>query len=300
MTAVTLLTLPGQCRNRILHFCLLQHMWVVVDSSKSDAPSLLRTCKQLRKEGTMMFYRENTFLLLLRNLALPQGHWIHSVAKVSNKPVITRIREQDKLPGSPLRWLSDFYNNETRIQWVPFRPGSAIRSKHTLVDVLRYGFLIASVLKAQRQKKEGTGRDEEDKRTQRSAELVLEVWCETAKRARTLGGYLRGCDKEFYKRIMELFDKYHYSPRNDFSLESTQAKIISEGAFGIIDIMQDDDWQVVQRVLRYWVQTMHMRSAQWLCTGGGKLLGTERRGPRRQNPHWLRERKGRTRQQRFV
>jgi hypothetical protein len=300
MMVVALLTLPKDCRNRILHFCLLQHTWVVVKSSTSDAPGLLRTCTQLRKEGTMMFYRENTFLLLLRNLALPQGHWIHGVAEVSNKPVITRICEQNKSPGSPQRWLSDFYNDKTRIQWVSFRPGSATRSNHPSINVLRYGFLIASVLKAQSQEKEGKGSEEEENRRQRSADLVLEVWCETAKRARTLGGYLRGCDKEFYKRIMELFDKYHYSPRNDFSLESTQAKIISEGAFGIIDIMQDDDWQVVQRVLRYWVQTMHMRSAQWLCTGGGKLLGTERRGPRRQNPHWLRERKGRTRQQRFV
>jgi hypothetical protein len=295
MMAVTLLTLPEHCRNRILQFCLLQHMWVVVDPSKSDAPGLLRTCTQLRKEGTMMFYRENTFLLLLRNLALPQGHWIHGVAKVSNKPVITRIREQDKPPGSPLRWLSDFYNNETRIQWVPFRPFSAIRSRHPSVNVLRYGFLIASVLKAQRRKKEGTRRDEEDKKTQRSAELVLEVWCEMAKSAGILGRYLRGCDKDFYKRIMESFDRYHYSPRSHFSLDNTQARIIFEGAFGIIDIMQDDDWQVVQQVLGYWIQTIYMRSAQWLYASSGKLVGTERCGPRRQDPHWLRERKKRIR-----
>ncbi|KAM0699424.1 hypothetical protein Q7P36_000426, partial [Cladosporium allicinum] len=243
MTAITLLTLPEHCRNRILHFCLLQHTRIIVESSKSAAPGLLRTCTQLRKEGIMMFYRENTFLLLLRDLALPQGHWIHGVAKVSNKAVITRIREQDKSPGSPLRWLSDFNNDKTRVQWVPFRPGSATRSKHPSLNALRYGFLIASVLKAQRREKEGKD-SEEDMKRQRSAELVLEVWCETAKRAQTLGRYLRGCDKEFYKRIMESFDKYHYSPRNHFSPESAQAKIVFEGAFGIIDIMQEDDWQV--------------------------------------------------------
>ena len=164
----------------------------------------------------------------------------------------------------------------------------------------RYGFLIVSVLKAQRQKKKRTGYDEEDRMRQRSAELVLEVWCQMAERARTLGRYLIGCDKEFHRRMMELFDGYHYNPRNNFSLMSTRVKIISEGAFGIIDIMQDDDWQVVQRVLGYWVQTMHMRTAQWLCAGGGKLLGTERYGPRRQDPHWLRKRKSTTLQECFV
>lgn len=298
--AVTLLTLPENCRNRILHFCLLQHTWVVVNSSKPTAPGLLRTCTQLRKEGTMMFYRENTFLLLLRNLALPQGHWIHGVAHVSNKPVITRVRERKGPPRSPQKWLSAFYNDRTRIQWTPFRPGSTLRSKHSLVNVLGYGFLIASVLKTQRRKIEGKGDDEEDKKRQRSAELVLEVWCETAKRARTLGEHLRGCDGEFYRRAMKSFDKYHYSPRNYSSLEGTQAKTTLEDAFGIIDIMQDDDWQVVQRVLEYWIQTMHVGSVQWLRASGGNVLVTGRCGPRRQDPHWLRSRETITRQERVV
>jgi hypothetical protein len=146
----------------------------------------------------MIFYRENTFLLLLRDLALPQGHWIHGVAKVSNKPVITRIREQDKSPGSPLRWLSDFNKDKTRVQWVPFRPGSATRSKYPSVNALRYGFLIASVLKAQRREKEG--RDaEEDKKRRRSVELVTYLkYC--AKRPKKLGhseGTSEGAIKSF-------------------------------------------------------------------------------------------------------
>jgi hypothetical protein len=248
----------------------------------------------------MMFYRENTFLLMLRSLALPQGHWIHEVAKVSSKPVITRILEQNEPPGSPQKWLSAFYNDKTRIKWVPFRPGSATRSKHSSVNVLRHGFLIASLLKGQRREKEGKGDDAEDKKRQRSAELVLEVWCETAKRARTLGRYLRGCDKVFYKRTMESFDKYHYSPRNDFSPDDTRAKTFFKGAFGIIDIMQDEDWQVVQQLLGYWIQTMYMGSARWLCASGGKVVMTERCGPRRQDRYWLRERKSIKREERFA
>jgi hypothetical protein len=289
--AVTLLTMAEDCRNRILHFCLLQHTWVVVDSTNSDAPGLLRTCTQLRKEGTTMFYKENKFLLMLKNLALPQGHWIHRVADVSNKPVITRIREQKEPPGSPRKWLSAFYNERTRIQWVPFRPGSTARSKHPLVNVLRHGFLIASTLKAQRREKEGKD-IEEDKRRQRSAELVLEVWCETAKRAGTLRHHLRGCEsKEFYRRTMESFDNHHFNLRKDLSPEDARAKIIFEGAFGIVDIMQEDDWQVVQQVLRYWVQTVCGESAERLCVGDGKTLATERSGPRSRDRYCLRARK---------
>jgi hypothetical protein len=289
---VTLLTMPEDCRNHILHFCLLQHTWVVVDPSNSDAPGVLRTCTQLRKEGTVMFYRGNTFLLMLENLALPQGHWIHRVADISSNSIITRLREQREPPGSPQKWLWAFYNDQTRIRWLPFRPGSDTRSKHPLVNVLRHGFLIASLLKAQRQTKEGKGDNEEDKKRRRSAQLVLEVWCETAKRAGTLGQHLRGCKgKEFYRRTMDSFDSYHYNPRNDLSLEGTRAQTIFEAAFGIVDIMQEDDWQVVQQILRYWIQTICRESAERLCVGDGKALATERIGPRRRDPYWLRARK---------
>jgi hypothetical protein len=289
--AVTLLTMPEDCRNRILHFCLLQHQWVIVDSSNFDSPGLLRTCTQLRKEGTVMFYRENTFLLVLGNLALPRGHWIHNFADVSHKPVITRICEQKDPPGSPQRWLSAFYNGKTNIQWIPFRPGSASRSKHPLVNVLRHGFLIASLLKAQRRGKEGKD-VEEDKKRQRSAELVLEVWCKTAKRAGTLGYHLRGREsKDFYKRTIQSLDSYHYNPRKNLSTQGTRAQTIFGGAFCIVDIMQDDDWQVVQQVLRYWIQTVCGESAERLCVDDRKALAMERSGPRHRDPYWLRARK---------
>jgi hypothetical protein len=297
--AATIFTIPELCRNRILQFCLLQHTWVVVDSSDCDAPGLLRTCTQLRKEGTMMFYRENTFLLMLRTLTLPQGHWIHEVAKVSDKPVITRLREQRKHPGSPQKWLSAFYNGKTKIKWIPFRPGSEIRSKHPLVNVLRHGFLIASLLKAQKQEKEGKEGSEEDKQRQRSAELVLELWSETARTAQTLGHHLRGSEgRNLYRKIMESLDVYHYDPSNDLPSEGTRAKAIFDGAFCIADIMQNDDWQVVQQVLRYWIQTMCRESAVRSCVGDNKALETQRRGPRHQNPHWLRARRSITRGER--
>jgi hypothetical protein len=290
--AVTLLTMPEVCRNRILQISLLQQTWVVVDSSHCDAPGLLRTCTQFRQEGTTMFYMENTFLLVLERLALPQGHWIHEVADISKKPVITRIREQKESPGSPNKWLSAFYNGKTKIRWLPFRPGSDTRSKHPLVNVLKDGFLVASLLKAQMQEKRGKGDSEEDKKRQRSAELVLEVWCETARTARTLGHHFRGSEgRDFYTKTMESLNDYHYNPRNDLSLEGTRAKAIFDGAFCIVDIMQDDDWQVVQQVLGYWIQTMCRENTVRLCVGHDEAVVTERSGPRHQNPHWLRARR---------
>jgi len=293
--AVTLLTMPKDCRDLILYFCLLQHTWVVVQSSNPSAPSVLRTCTQLRKEGAKMFYKENTFILMLETLALPQGHWIHEAANISDKPVITRIREQKEPPGSPQKWLSAFYTGETKIRWVPFRPGSDTRSRHPVVNVLRQGFLIASLLKAQSQEKRGKEGSERDKKRQRSAQLVLEIWCETAKRGRTLESRLRGFEhRELYKKIMESLDAYHHDPSNDLSLKNTRARIILGGAFSIADIMEDDDWQVVQQVLRYWLQTIGRESAVRLC------LERKRHGVRRQNSYWLRERKKLTRGERFV
>jgi hypothetical protein len=248
----------------------------------------------------MMFYRENTFLLMLENLALPQGHWIHEVANVSKKPVITRLRKQRDPPGSPHQWLSAFYNGKTKIKRTPFNPGSETRSKHSLVNALRHGFLIASLLQAQKQEKEGKGVSEEDKKRQRSAELVLEVWCETARTAQTLGHYLRGGEgRNLYRKTMESLDGYHYNPRNDLSPEGARAKAIFDGAFCIVDIMQNDDWQVVQQVLRYWIQTMCRESAVRLCIGDDKELATERSGPRHGNPHWLRARRTITHAKRY-
>jgi hypothetical protein len=159
------------------------------------------------------------------------------------------------------------------------------------VNALRHGFSIASLLKAQRRSEEGKGDDEEDKQRQQSAELVLEVWCETAERVQTLGQYFRGRDKDFYRRTIKSFDRYHYSPRNNFSPKEARAKDIFERAFGIIDIMQEYDWQVVQQLLGYWIRTMYVGSSRWLYAGYGEALKTDRHGPRHQDPHWLRMRK---------
>jgi hypothetical protein len=242
-----------------------------------------------------MFYKKNTFVLMLENLALPQGHWIHEVANISDRPVITRIRERKEPPGSPQKWLSKFCTGETKIRWVPFRPGSDTRSRHPVVNVLRQGFLVASLLKAQSQGKRGKEGNERDKKRQRSAQLVLEVWCDTAKRARTLESHLRGFEhRELYKKVMESLDAYHYNPRAVLSLEDTRAQIMLGGAFGIVEIMEDDDWQTVQQVLRYWLQTIGRESAMRTCAE------TERHGPRCQNAYWLRERKQMTHRERFA
>lgn len=286
--ATTFLTIPESCRTRILRLCLLQSTWVVVHPSNSSVPGLLRTCTQLCKEGTMMFYRENTFLLMLEALALPQGHWIHKVADASSRPVFTRLRQDKKSPGNPQKWLSAFYNEETKIQWNPFRPDSGSRSRHTLVNVLRHGFKIAILLKAQKRAKGKRTHKVEQKR-QRCAELILEMWCETAKRAGRLVNHFRGSEGgDFYRRIMETLDNYHCHPRNALAFEDFRAHTLFKGAFAIVDIMQDDDWQVVQQLLRFWIQTISNESVEKLCFDGHKESATRRICPRRRDTYWLR------------
>lgn len=264
--AATLLTIPESCRIRIIRFCLLQHIWIVVDPSNSDTPGLLRTCTQLRKESSTIFYKENTFLLMLETLALPQGHWIHKVADVSSRPVITRLRQEKKL-GNPQKWLSAFYNEHTKIQWIPFRPNSGSRSRHPLVNVLRHGFQIANVLKAQ-QRDNWEKSDDEGQRSRRCAELILQMWCETAKRAGTLGDHLRGREvKESYKKTMEMFHHYHCDLGSSRAFEAARTKSLFEEAFTIVDVMQGNDWRLVKKVLRYWFQTICRESVERLCNG---------------------------------
>ena len=265
--AATLLTILESCRIRIIRFCLLEHIWIVVDQSNSDTPGLLRTCTQLRKEGSTIFYSENTFLLMLETLALPQGHWIHEVANVSSRPVITRLRREKGPLGNPQKWLSAFNSGETKIQWNPFRPNSGSRSKHPLVNVLGHGFQIANVLQAQKREKRGMI-DEADQKKRRRTELILQMWCETAKRARKFGDNLRGCKgKELYRMTMETLNRYHCSSGSSLAFEDARANIPFKEASIIVDVMQCDDWQLVHKVLRYRFQTTCRESAQRLCNG---------------------------------
>jgi hypothetical protein len=55
-----LLELPGELRNRIYQLCLVSNP-IIINSTTFPEPSLLKTCKQVRKEASTIFYGENQF-----------------------------------------------------------------------------------------------------------------------------------------------------------------------------------------------------------------------------------------------
>ena len=64
-----LLELPGELRNRIYRYTLLNNDEAVVeiDHNGIPEPALLLTCKKTRREGGEICYMENTFQLLVLN-----------------------------------------------------------------------------------------------------------------------------------------------------------------------------------------------------------------------------------------
>ncbi|KAI5361512.1 hypothetical protein Slin15195_G126270 [Septoria linicola] len=59
--------LPGELRNRIYRFVLLQPEDIPVTSSGYERPSVLATSKTIRSEGLKIFYLENAFSIFVHN-----------------------------------------------------------------------------------------------------------------------------------------------------------------------------------------------------------------------------------------
>jgi len=62
------LGLPGELRNHIYRLVLLESIDVYVDRSNYKQPPLLRTCRKMRKEALQIFYKENRFMVAVRDL----------------------------------------------------------------------------------------------------------------------------------------------------------------------------------------------------------------------------------------
>jgi hypothetical protein len=74
----SLLGLPGELRNRIWRFALLEDGDITIDVNHHQAPALLRTSRQCRQETAEIFYQENAFLHCIVDLkSEPQpNHWV--------------------------------------------------------------------------------------------------------------------------------------------------------------------------------------------------------------------------------
>ena len=105
-----LLGLPGELRNRIYQFCLVEGV-VDLNSKQFPEPSLLSTCKEVRAEAGSIFYNENKFIITIQDFdAAPivtlhgQGSTIKSM-NVHSLILDIRIRGQPSWDNLEL-WLN--------------------------------------------------------------------------------------------------------------------------------------------------------------------------------------------------
>ncbi|KAK5117159.1 hypothetical protein LTR85_008927 [Meristemomyces frigidus] len=73
-----LLALPPELRDEIYRFALVEEK-IVVDATRHTTPGVLRTCRQIRKEASPIFYRENAFVVVAMDLRapVPVQHWFN-------------------------------------------------------------------------------------------------------------------------------------------------------------------------------------------------------------------------------
>ncbi|KAK4611195.1 uncharacterized protein CLAFUR5_13878 [Fulvia fulva] len=64
-----LLGVPGELRNRIYRYVLLQESPIIVTDTGFDRPGLMSTCKAVRTETVKIYYEENKFTVDIINLS---------------------------------------------------------------------------------------------------------------------------------------------------------------------------------------------------------------------------------------
>lgn len=74
----TFLGIPGEIRNLIYEYCLVEEDDIVIDDNNHSEPGLLRSCRQVREEASEIFYEDNDFFIRIWDLELKPriGHWL--------------------------------------------------------------------------------------------------------------------------------------------------------------------------------------------------------------------------------
>jgi hypothetical protein len=215
-------------------------------------PGLLRTCKQLRAEGVKIFYEDNDFNLNLGYRARPQNHWINEAARTPEKKIVTRMEGQNL---EVIReWLRAFYNGRTVITWNPRQPHIELSSKASVKDALRHGFDAAYILQKQRRERHVQGPTEEE--WQHSAEVLLDMWLQTARTPFKLRGMFRGREGgKKYRDVMALLERHHHNPNRPILRSYSQKMSNLQQAFSMVEIMHHLEWKTVRRLLQCWFRT---------------------------------------------
>ena len=133
----TLLGLPGELRNHIYSFALIESHEIAVREDDSSGPGILQTCRQIRKEARPIFHRNNRFGVRIDDLKLgPQlGHWIWSDALVD----VCSMRIRGVASWANLKaWLKACHGNRTIA-----RPGVAAKQDAMIVVGMAFSLVEA-------------------------------------------------------------------------------------------------------------------------------------------------------------
>ncbi|KAF2773404.1 hypothetical protein EJ03DRAFT_323901 [Teratosphaeria nubilosa] len=113
-----LLELPAEMRNDIYRLVLVKNEPVQVRAQDSSTPALLRTCRQIREEATSIFREENTFTLVIVDLAgnMPLQHWILAQKKIGPRYISL---QGEYNWANLLDWAKSFHDTQLRGPLVP-------------------------------------------------------------------------------------------------------------------------------------------------------------------------------------
>ncbi|KAK5117142.1 hypothetical protein LTR85_008910 [Meristemomyces frigidus] len=139
-TPPTLLSLPGELRNRIYRHALVSDLLIRVTRTKDwEQPALLATSKQIRHEARKIYYLENRFRLIAANMdsaaitafAQNVGPYLHDDLQIVVEP--TGRPDWNNL----LRWLKDFFEGRSIPDSESPEAGSPMKVVTNAFDIVR-------------------------------------------------------------------------------------------------------------------------------------------------------------------
>ncbi|KAK3686675.1 hypothetical protein LTR37_019606 [Vermiconidia calcicola] len=139
-----LLALPGELRNKIWRYTLVEPVKINVTTTGPGDPAVIRTCKSVRNEARAIYYRENDFRLHVRNYN--GAAFLPFFYQYARWPKVTRSQVFFSMTGLPnwdnlVAWLK---SSDTSVGTVPDldNPKSSIEhivgGAMRIVDAMKY------------------------------------------------------------------------------------------------------------------------------------------------------------------
>lgn len=113
----TLMGIPGEIRNRIYRFALINDKSVRLDREACAEPALLSASRQIRKEARPIFQKENLFTIHVHDFVAPtKPHWIWYSEVPQERIYITMCG--DPIWNNLCTWLQDYHKGQAK--WMDF------------------------------------------------------------------------------------------------------------------------------------------------------------------------------------